>query len=252
VKIAVARMEDVGNAETRCSGHALDFSQNDRQFDAWNNAILDYIVRRETSRCGKGGFATLPDQKPFLFALGESIFPCAVCPADLTNLQHMNVDLADRAIQFDEKEGFAGGIIRMDGGFRGLYRQSIHNLHRCGENRRGNNIGDSLAGGRDGVVSGKENLNRLGSFDNTKSDGRNDAECSFRAHEDAGQVIAGRIHRRGAQMDELSAGKYDVQSKNVSGSKAVFEAVRSPSIFGYVTTDGADALGGWVGSIEVA
>jgi hypothetical protein len=43
-------------------------------------------------------------------------------------------------------------------------------------------------------------------------------------------------------MDELSAGKYDVQSKNVSGGKAVFEAVGSPSIFGYVATDGAYAL----------
>jgi len=53
-------------------------------------------------------------------------------------------------------------------------------------------------------------------------------------------------------MDELSAGKYDVQSKNVSGSKAVLEAVGSSSIFSYVATDGADALRGWVGSIEVA
>jgi hypothetical protein len=43
-------------------------------------------------------------------------------------------------------------------------------------------------------------------------------------------------------MDELSTGKYDVQSKNVGGGKAVFEAVGSPSIFGNVTTDGADAL----------
>jgi hypothetical protein len=43
-------------------------------------------------------------------------------------------------------------------------------------------------------------------------------------------------------MDELSAGKYDVQSKNVSRGEAVFEAVGSAGIFGYVATDGADAL----------
>jgi len=34
----------------------------------------------------------------------------------------VNIDLGDRAIQFDEKEGFAGGIIRMDRGFCGLDR----------------------------------------------------------------------------------------------------------------------------------
>src|SRR5258705_5453471 len=86
MKIAVARMEDIGNAETRCSGHALDFFQNDRQFGTWNNAVLDDIVGRETSCCGEGCLATLPHQKAFVFALGESIFPCAVCPADLANL----------------------------------------------------------------------------------------------------------------------------------------------------------------------
>jgi hypothetical protein len=53
-------------------------------------------------------------------------------------------------------------------------------------------------------------------------------------------------------MNELSAGKYDVQRENVSGGEAVFEAVGSPSIFGYIAADGADALRGWVGGVEVA
>jgi hypothetical protein len=159
VKIAVARVKDIGNAEARCPGHALDLFQNDGQFGAGNNAVLNDIVWCETSGCSKGGFAALPNRKPFAFALGESIFPCAVCPADLTNLLHVDIDLGDRAIQFDEKEGFAGRIIRMDGGFRGLDGKAIHNLHRCRKNRRGNNVGDCLAGGCDGVVRGKENLN---------------------------------------------------------------------------------------------
>ena len=53
-------------------------------------------------------------------------------------------------------------------------------------------------------------------------------------------------------MHELSAGEYDVQSQNVGGREAVFQAVGSASIFGYIAADGADALGGWVGSIEIA
>jgi hypothetical protein len=43
-------------------------------------------------------------------------------------------------------------------------------------------------------------------------------------------------------MDELSAGKYDVQGENVRGGKAVFEAVSSSGIFGHIATDGADTL----------
>ena len=43
-------------------------------------------------------------------------------------------------------------------------------------------------------------------------------------------------------MDELSVGEDYVQGENVRGSEAVFEAVGSAGIFGYVAADGADAL----------
>src|SRR6202012_2393026 len=113
-------VKDVGDAKAGGSGHGGDLFEDDGEFGAGDDAILNDVVGGEASRGGESGFAALPDEVTFEFALCKAIFPCAILPADLSDLLHVEFDLGDRAMEFDEKESVAGGVVGMDGGFGSL------------------------------------------------------------------------------------------------------------------------------------
>ena len=81
----------------------------------------------------------------------------------------------------------------MDGGFGGLGGEAVHDLERGGEHAGGDDVGDGLAGGGDGVEGGEEDLHGFGAFDDAEGDCGGDAERAFGADEDAGEVVAGGV-----------------------------------------------------------
>src|SRR5665213_12317 len=140
----------------------------------------------------------------------------------------------------------------MDGGFGRHGGEAIHHLERGGEHAGGDDVGDGLGGGGDGVECGEQNLDGFWALENAEGDAGGDAEGSLGADEDAGEVVAGGVGRRGAEGYEVAIGQHDVHAEDVGGGESVLEAVRSAGVFGDVAADGADGLRGGIGRVEVA
>ena len=62
MQVAVAGVEDVGDAEADLGGHAGDFVQHAREGGAGDDAVLHDVVGRDAAHGGEGGFAALPDE----------------------------------------------------------------------------------------------------------------------------------------------------------------------------------------------
>ena len=66
--------------------------------------------------------------------------------------------------------------------------------------------------------------------------------------EERGEIVAGGVALRGADVNDLAVGQDQVESGDVIGGDAVSERVRSAGIFGDVAADGAGFLAGRIGS----
>ena len=106
---------------------------------------------------------------------------------------HLGVDFVDGAVELDEQERFADGVVGVDGGFGGQDGEAVHHLHRGGKHAGGDDVGDGLAGGGDGVECGEEDLHASAGGDDAEDDFGGDAECAFAADEDAGKIVAGGV-----------------------------------------------------------
>ena len=229
-----------------------DLFEDGGQRGAGDDAVLHDVVRGEASGGGEGGFAALPDEGAILRVDGEARLPCAVVLCERDDGGHLEVDLGLRAVELDEQESFADGIVGMDGGFGGLDGEAVHDLHGGGELAGGDDVGDGLGGGGDGVEGGEDDLHGLGLAHDAEGHLGGDAECAFGADEDAEQIVAGGVGGLAAEGDDLAGGKDDGHLEDVGGGEAVLEAVGSAGVLGDVAADGADGLRAGVGRVEEA
>src|SRR5260221_1829144 len=166
-------------------------------------------------------------------------------------MSHARFDFGDGAIEFDEEKATAHRIVGMDSGFGGLDGERVHDFNGSGENGRGNDAAEGGArfiGGREG---GEEHADAFGALDETENDFGGDAQSAFGADEDAEKVVAGRVERLAAEMNEGAVGKDNFEAEDVRGGESVLEAVRAAGIFGDVAANGADGLRRRIGSVEI-
>jgi len=129
---------------------------------------------------------------------------------------------------------------------------AVHHLHCARQHSRGDDVADGLRGGR-GVVEGSEQrFRRLGAANDAQDDACRDSQSDFGADEDSREIIAGRIDDAvfGAEPGYFTRRENDFATKNVGQGETVLEAVRSASVFGEITAEGADALLRRIGRIE--
>jgi hypothetical protein len=119
-----------------------------------DHAILHDVVGRDAADGGEGGFTPLPDEVAFGGGGGEADLPGAVSIAEGGGFDHLGGDFGSGAVEFDKQEGFADGIVGMDGLLSGVDREMVHDFECGGEHAGGDDVGDGLAGGGDGVECG--------------------------------------------------------------------------------------------------
>ena len=141
MKVAVAGVEDVGDAQAGLGGHRLHLVEDARERGARDDAVLHDVVGRDAAHGGEGGFAALPDESAFGVGLRESLFPCAVLCAELADALHLRVDFVDGAVELDEQKTFAVGVAGVDRGFGGEDGGAVHHLHRGGKHAGGDDVG---------------------------------------------------------------------------------------------------------------
>ena len=79
-----------------------------------------------------------------------------------------------------------------------------------------------------------------------------DAERPLAADDDAGQVVAGVVLGRPADVDDAAVGQDEFDAEDVVDGDAVLERVRPAGVGGDVAADGAGPLAGRVGGVVEA
>ena len=158
----------------------------------------------------EGRLAALPEQRPLLRVGGGADLPGAVLAADAVERGEVLVDLRGDAVELDDQD--RPGVLRVAGvdrGLGGLDRQPVHDLHRGGQDPRGDDGGHGRAG-MVGRVEGRElRDDRLRPPQEPERDLGRDPERPLRADEHAEQVGAGRLEARAAEPDELAVREHD-------------------------------------------
>ena len=87
---------------------------------------------------------------------------------------------------------------------------------------------------------------------NAEDDLGDDAERALGAHDDAGEVVAGRVPRGAPDVDHRAGREHHAETEHVIGGEAVLEAVRAARVLGHVAADGAHRLRRRIGRVIVA
>ena len=78
VKIPVAGVEDVGDAQASFSAEAGNFAHDLRERGAGNDAVLNDVIGRDPAHGGESSFAAFPDESALRIRLRDANFPGAV------------------------------------------------------------------------------------------------------------------------------------------------------------------------------
>ena len=173
--------------------------------------------------------------------------------AGLANLFHLLLDRFAQALQFDEQHG-AGihRVARVGGLFHHPQHHAVEHLdgHRRDGSRR--DFADRAAGVFVRIVNGQQRLDHLGFAHQPDDDLGDQRHGAFRAGQQSGEVVAGQVRLFASGLDNGAVRHHQFETEHVIGRHAVGQGVGTAGVLGHVAANGAGALAGGVGRIEVA
>ena len=101
------------------------------------------------------------------------------------------------------------------------------------------------------VVDGQDGLDHLRLAHQPHDDLGHQRHGAFRAGQQAGQIVAGQIGFLAAGGDDGAIRQHDFQAQHVIGGDAVGQRVRAAGVLRHVAADGAGALAGGIGRVEI-
>ena len=139
---------------------------------------------------------------------------------------------------------------------RGLFHHKKHDpvqhLHRYRRDGARRDLRHRAARVLAAFVDGENRLDHLRLAHQADNHFRDQRHGAFAAGEQAGEVVARQVGGFSAGFDHSAIGKDHLQPKHVIGGDAVSQGVRPAGVFGDVAADGAGALAGGIGCIEMA
>ena len=243
VQVAVAGMEDVGDAQAIAVADDLQARQGFGQAGAGDDAVVGVIVGRQASDGAERLLAALPQQGALGVVLGDAHGLAVVLLADVGNALRVGFHAVLDAVELDEQEG--AGVQRqtgLDGRLHRLDGQVVHHFQGRRDNAGADDATYRVAGCFNRVEEGQQRLDRLRLAHDPHGDAGDDAEGALGANEQAGQVVAGGVEQRTAEMHQVAVRQHDFQAQHVVGGDAVLEGVRAAGVFRHVAADGARPL----------
>ena len=152
VQVAVAGVEDVGDADAVLAAERLDADQRLAEAAARHDAVLDDEVGAEAADRRERRLAALPDRHPLVGVLRDADFVGAGGADQRLELDELRVDVGGLAFELDEQH--RRGVERIAGvhrGFGRLDRQVVHDLHRARAAARSDDARHRVAGGLERV-----------------------------------------------------------------------------------------------------
>ena len=252
MQVAVAGVEDVGDAHRGGVGEAPDLGQHLRQPGARDDAVLHVVRRADPADRGERRLAALPHERPLGRVLRDARLegvPRGDQPLDLGELR---VDLDLRAVELDdEHRDGARRVAALHGRLGRLDREGVHHLDGGGQDPRGDDVADGAGGVLDAAEADEHRLHRLGHPDRPHGHLGGDAERALAADERAEQVVARVLGRGAAEVHDLAVRQHDLRAHHVVDGEAVLEAVRAAGVLGDVAADAADLLRARVGRVRL-
>src|SRR5580693_3466740 len=98
VKVAVAGVEDVGDANACCDAEARNFAHDLGERGAGDDAVLHDVVGGDAAHGGEGRFAAFPDESALGVGLRDANFGGGVGAADFVDVGHEGFDFGDGAV----------------------------------------------------------------------------------------------------------------------------------------------------------
>ena len=254
VQVAVAGVEDVGDAEARFARDLLDARQRRRQLGARHHAVDGVVVGREPADRGKRAFAARPERGALGVVLGQPHVERAVVAAHLVDgLPTAPRPLRRRpstSISTTPRRPRDNPTWQRDSMAR-MVRLSIISM-AAGMMRRAIMPATAELASSIVVEDGQDRLDRFADRHQPDPDAGDDAERAFGADDQAGQVVAGRVRGAAAELDDLAVGQDHFQAQGVVGGHAVAQGVRPTRVLADVAADGARLLAGRIGHIRQA
>src|SRR5215471_4355271 len=251
MQVAVASVKNIGDAQSVFFAKALDFAHHLRQGGAGNHAVLDDVVGRDAAYGGECGFAAFPHKRALGVGLRDANLPGPIRTANVVDMIEKSLDFSDWAIEFNEEQAAAIGIVGVDGGFGGLNREVVHHFDGGRKHARGNDAADGGSGFVGGRKRRKQRADAFGALNNAQNDFGGDAKRAFRAHKDSREVVARSVERFSSKMDERTIGENHFKAEDVCSGEAVLEAMRATGILCDIATDAANRLRRRIRRVEV-
>src|SRR5437588_8116463 len=252
VQVAIAGVKDVADGESVLAGGLADEIESGRDLGARHHAILHVIGGADAAHGAKGVFAALPEQIALLGGAGHAKFARAAEQAGFANLLDLRFHGLANAFEFDEQHGGGiHGIARVRGFFHHAEHDAIQHLDRDRGDGAGGDFGHGAARVFAGFVNSQDSFHQFGFAHQPDGHLGDQGHGAFGAGEQAREVVAGQVGQA-AGLNHFAMGQHQFQAQYVVGGDPVGQSVRAAGVFGHVAADGAGALAGRVGRIEVA
>jgi len=126
--------------------------------------------------------------------------------------------------------------------FNGPESELVHHFERRRSDGARGDLGDGLGSVVHRLEDREQGFDRFREARQPHDHLCHDAERSFRADQDACQIVAGRVENLAAGVDQLAVGEHHFETEHMVGGDAVGERVRPARVLRHVAPDGAGFL----------
>ncbi len=228
VQVAVAGMEHVGDPQAVVRAQRLHALQDIRQLAARDRAVHAIVVGRDPADRGEGRLAAEPEALALGIAGADPDVAGAVLAGDAGDQLEQMVDLGGRAVQFADQQGLhIERIARMAERLGGVDRRAVHHLQAARDDAGRDDRGDAITALLVRREAHEHGACGRGLGQDPDGDLGNHAQQALGAGQDAHQVIAIGIQMLAAQPDDLARRQDQLQTHQVVGGQAVFQAMHA-------------------------
>ena len=253
MQVAVARVKHVGAAQPVLFRQLAGAAQHMRQSSPRDRAVDAVVVGRDASHCGECGLASRPEAQPLGLALRDANVGGARCAHHRAHLGDLVGHLLPRAVGLGEKYRRRLEVVaRVHETLDRAGRELVHHLEAGGHDPAADHARHRIARAFHVCERGHDHLRRLGLGQQLDGSLERDREQALGAVDERQQVVAGRIERFRAQVEQIALDRHCANARHVVDGQAVFEAMHAAGVFRDVAADGAGDLARRIGRVVQA
>jgi hypothetical protein len=248
MQVAVAGVENVSDLKAILIADLPDAAESLGKFRTGNDAVEDVIAGGQAAECAESVLAAFPEKVAFGVVARDADFAGVMGAADFCDRGGLSGDGFGEAFDFDEKNGGAvHGKTGVNVVLDSAESPAIEHFTGGRSDGAGGDVGDGFGGIVDGIENGQKRFHGFGLARKLYGDIGDQGKSAFRADEEAGEIVAGRLAVFAADANDFAIGEDEFECGDVIGGDAVGEGVRAAGVFSDVAADGAGFPTGRIG-----